>query len=68
VPDTRFDRIYTKLVNLESSRLKDQLSNQELRGDIKKKLEETLFGIDYQMKELESYKKSYESLAKEMEV
>lgn len=61
-PDTRFTAIYDKLTHLEATRAKDIVDNKNLRENIDKKFEETLFSIDCKVRDLEQYKTQYEGL------
>lgn len=66
-PDTRFDEIYEKLKSLEISRNKDIQSNRDLKESIDTQISDTLFGIQGQMRELDSYKSNYDSIGKEIQ-
>lgn len=65
-PDTRFEEIYDKLKSLETSRNKDIQSNRDLKESIDTQISDTLFGIQGQMRELDSYKSNYDSIGKEI--
>ena len=62
VPDTRFERIYTKLTHFEASRKKDWKAVNDQRKEINTQLEDTLFEVNSQMKTLDQYKSQYESM------
>ena len=52
-PDNRFTKIYDKLVHVEATRDKYITDNKYMRDSIDKKLNETLFEINTQVKGLE---------------
>ena len=65
-PDTRFERIYGKITELEAIRKKDVQQVYDQKMEIMGKLDDTLFNMMNQMQELDAYKKSYESAGREI--
>ena len=65
-PDTRFDKIYEKLSFLEANRMKSETQLSDMKKEVYKKIENTMFDIAQQMNELDVYKKKYESMAVEI--
>ena len=65
--DNRFDRIYDKLTHIEASRLKDKRCAEDQKRDVETLIADTVFKIDNQLKELDLFKKNYESLGQEIE-